>query len=172
MNIYDDNNNDRKRAVAKLPQESGSTPLPASEREWGVKETKKSHTLPQVDTMPDPSGYTTKFGAPTMGMNSMLDVNDMWRYPELEEMSDRITDDIVEDLPQRCDDTISMKEQIRLHGLYGIRGRTDIDLLRRSKVSDQGYIQPLNARESWINYISQDQLHSRDQYLIPINKKK
>jgi len=75
-------------------------------------------------------------------------------------------------IPQ-CNDPVQppsnreMKDYIRNHGLYGIRGNLSCKRLERGTVADKGLLQPLNARNQMIKYLSVDQLRAKDPYLIP-----
>ena len=60
-----------------------------------------------------------------------------------------------------------MKDYIRNHGLYGIHGNLSCKHLQRGTVADKGLLQPLNARNQWIKFLSVDQLHAKDPHLIP-----
>ena len=159
---------DRKRMFAKLPQENGNVPLPAESRAWYPPNSRLTG-LPKPREIPAPSGQTTRFGPVIMGANQYISAEDIWRAPELPTdrgSRENTIDAIVSDLPKGCSNA-QVREHIRNNGLYGIKGNVSCDLLNRSSFSDQGYIQPLNARNSWLSYISEDQLHSRDQWLIP-----
>jgi hypothetical protein len=57
---------------------------------------------------------------------------------------------------------------IRNKGLYGIKGNVACDLLKRSAVADTGFIQPLGARDAFLAYNTYDQLHAKDQFMIPV----
>lgn len=60
-----------------------------------------------------------------------------------------------------------MKDYIRNHGLYGIHGNLSCKHLQRGTVADKGLLQPLNARNQWVKFLSVDQLHAKDPHLIP-----
>jgi hypothetical protein len=60
-----------------------------------------------------------------------------------------------------------MKDYIRNHGLYGVRGNLSCKHLQRGTVADKGLLQPLNARNQWVKFLSVDQLHAKDPHLIP-----
>lgn len=60
-----------------------------------------------------------------------------------------------------------MRDHIRNHGLYGIHGNLSCKRLQRGTVGDKGMLQPLNARNQMIKFLSVDQLHAKDPHLIP-----
>jgi hypothetical protein len=62
-----------------------------------------------------------------------------------------------------------MRDHIRNHGLYGIHGNLSCKRLQRGTVGDKGMLQPLNARNQMIKFLSVDQLHAKDPHLIPRN---
>lgn len=61
----------------------------------------------------------------------------------------------------------NMRDHIRNHGLYGVRGNLSCKRLQRSTVADKGMLQPLNARNQMIKFLAVDQLHAKDPTLIP-----
>ena len=73
---------------------------------------------------------------------------------------------VVSDLPECREE--SPKDVIRNKGLYGIKGNVACDLLKRSAVADTGFIQPLGARDAFLAYNTYDQLHAKDQFMIPV----
>lgn len=96
----------------------------------------------------------------------------VWRLPEYpvdQPSREETIAAVVSDLPTCCQQT--PKEIIRNQGLYGIKGNLSCDLLKRSAVSDHGFLEPLAARNAFLAYNSYDQLHAKDQFLIPVNKK-
>lgn len=60
-----------------------------------------------------------------------------------------------------------MKDHIRNHGMYGIHGNLSCKLAQRSAVADAGFLQPLNARNQMVKFLSAEQLHAKDPHLIP-----
>lgn len=76
---------------------------------------------------------------------------------------------VVSGLPDCCQQQTPM-DAIRNQGLYGIKGNLSCDKLKRSAVADFGFVEPLGARNAYLAYDSYDQLHSKDQYLIAVNK--
>lgn len=138
---------------------------------------------PKVDNMTDNiascgNGYRVVPNMPPMpGMAQLFGRGGVpgeavWRLPEypVEQASREETiAAVVSDLPTCCQQT--PKEVIRNQGLYGIKGNLSCDLLKRSAVSDRGFLEPLGARNAFLAYNSYDQLHAKDQYLIPVNKK-
>lgn len=138
---------------------------------------------PKIDYMNDNiascgNGYKVVPNMPPMpGMAQLLGRHgvpgkSVWRLPEypVEQASREETiAAVVSDLPTCCQQT--PKEVIRNQGLYGIKGNLSCDLLKRSAVSDHGFLEPLGARNAFLAYNSYDQLHAKDQYLIPVNKK-
>ena len=59
-----------------------------------------------------------------------------------------------------------MKDHIRDNGLYGVHGNLSCKRLQRGTVEDSGLLQPLNARNQLLKYLSVDQQHAKDPYLI------
>lgn len=95
----------------------------------------------------------------------------VWRLPEYpvdQPSREESISAVVSDLPTCCQQT--PKEILRNQGLYGIKGNLSCDLLKRSAVSDHGFLEPLAARNAFLAYNSYDQLHAKDQYMIPVNK--
>lgn len=95
--------------------------------------------------------------------------NGAWRLPEWpadQPSREGTIAAVVSDLPECAEQT--PRDIIRNKGLYGIKGNTSCDLLKRSAVADAGFIQPLGARNAFLAYDSYDQLHAKDQFLIPI----
>lgn len=118
-----------------------------------------------VPNMPPMPGMAQLFGRGSVPGEAV------WRLPEypVEQASREETiAAVVSDLPTCCQQT--PKEVIRNQGLYGIKGNLSCDLLKRSAVSDAGFLEPLGARNAFLAYNSYDQLHAKDQYLIPVNK--
>jgi hypothetical protein len=96
----------------------------------------------------------------------------MWRLPEWpvnQPSREESIAAVVPDLPT-CSSNQASKNAIRNQGLYGIKGNVSCDLLKRSAVADAGFLQPLGARNAFLAYNTYDQLHSKDQYMIPENK--
>jgi hypothetical protein len=96
----------------------------------------------------------------------------IWRLPEypVEQSSREETiAAVVSGLPECCQQT--PQQVIRNQGLYGVKGNLSCDLLKRSAVADRGFLEPLGARNAFLAYNSYDQLHSKDPWLIPVNKK-
>lgn len=96
----------------------------------------------------------------------------VWRlpeYPVAQSSREETIAAVVSDLPTCCQQT--PKEVLRNQGLYGIKGNLSCDLLKRSAVSDHGFLEPLAARNAFLAYNSYDQLHAKDPFLIPVNKK-
>jgi hypothetical protein len=96
----------------------------------------------------------------------------VWRLPEYpvdQPSREETIAAVVSDLPTCSQQT--PKDIIRNQGLYGIKGNLSCDLLKRSTVSDHGFLEPLAARNAFLAYNSYDQLHAKDQFLIPVNKK-
>ena len=60
-----------------------------------------------------------------------------------------------------------MRDHIRNNGLYGIHGDLSCKLLQRGTVADTGMLQPLNARNQMLKFLSVEQLHAKDPHLIP-----
>jgi hypothetical protein len=95
----------------------------------------------------------------------------IWRLPEypVEQSSREETiAAVVSGLPECCQQT--PQQVIRNQGLYGVKGNLSCDLLKRSAVADRGFLEPLGARNAFLAYNSYDQLHSKDPWLIPVNK--
>ena len=95
----------------------------------------------------------------------------IWRLPEWpadQPSREESIAAVVSDLPT-CAQT-SPKDMIRNQGLYGIKGNVSCDLLKRSAVADTGFLQPLGARNAFLAYNSYDELHAKDQFLIPTIK--
>lgn len=95
----------------------------------------------------------------------------IWRLPE--NVVDQCSREesiaaVVSGLPTCCQQT--PMEAIRNQGLYGVKGNLSCDKLKRSAVADYNLLEPLGARNAFLAYNSYDQLHAKDQYLIPINK--
>jgi hypothetical protein len=132
---------------------------------------------PKYDNMRDNiaqcgGGYKLVPNMPPMPGLAQLSGNAVWRLPEypVEQSSREETiAAVVSDLPTCCQTT--PKDMIRNQGLYGIKGNLSCDLLKRSAVSDHGFLEPLAARNAFLAFNSYDQLHAKDQYLIPVNKK-
>jgi len=59
-----------------------------------------------------------------------------------------------------------IKDHIRNHGMYGIHGNLSCKLAQRSAVADSGLLQPLNARNQMVKFLSAEQLHAKDPHLI------
>jgi hypothetical protein len=96
----------------------------------------------------------------------------IWRLPEypVEQSSREETiAAVVSGLPECCQQT--PQQVIRNQGLYGVKGNLSCDLLKRSAVADRGFLEPLGARNAFLAYNAYDQLHSKDPWLIPVNKK-
>lgn len=118
------------------------------------------------------SGYKIVPNMPPMPGMAQLTGEGMWRlpeYPVAQDSREGTIAAVVTDLPTCCNTT--PKEVLRNQGLYGIKGNLSCDLLKRSAVSDHGFLEPLGARNAFLAYNSYDQLHAKDQYLIPVNKK-
>jgi hypothetical protein len=64
-----------------------------------------------------------------------------------------------------------MRDHIRNNGMYGIQGNLSCKLLQRGTVADKGMLQPLNARNQMLKFLSVDQKHAKDSHLIPRNPK-
>lgn len=95
--------------------------------------------------------------------------NGVWRLPEWpadQPSREGTIAAVVSDLPECAEQT--PRDIIRNKGLYGIKGNTSCDLLKRTAVADAGFIQPIGARNAFLAYDSYDQLHAKDQFLIPI----
>jgi hypothetical protein len=95
--------------------------------------------------------------------------NGVWRVPEWpadQPSREGTIAAVVSDLPECAEQT--PRDIIRNKGLYGIKGNTSCDLLKRSAVADTGFIQPIGARNAFLAYDSYDQLHAKDQFLVPI----
>jgi len=95
--------------------------------------------------------------------------NGVWRLPEWpadQPSREGTIAAVVSDLPECAEQT--PRDIIRTKGLYGIKGNTSCDLLKRTAVADTGFIQPIGARNAFLAYDSYDQLHAKDQFLIPI----
>lgn len=60
-----------------------------------------------------------------------------------------------------------MRDHIRNNGLYGIHGNLSCKRLQRGAVGDKGMLQPLNARNQLVKFLSVDQKHAKDPNLIP-----
>ena len=93
----------------------------------------------------------------------------MWRLPEWpadQPSREETIAAVVSDLPECREE--NPRDVIRNKGLYGIKGNVSCDLLKRSAVADTGFIQPLGARNAFLAYNSYDQLHAKDQYMIPV----
>jgi hypothetical protein len=60
-----------------------------------------------------------------------------------------------------------MKDHIRDNGLYGVHGNLSCKRLQRGTVADSGMLQPLNARNQLLKFLSVDQQHAKDPHLIP-----
>jgi hypothetical protein len=160
-------------------QDSGSVPLSASveketDESWERRRQQVRLHNQQALLPPgscggvQPSGPTTIRGMPPMPGVMQYPGESIWRLPEypVEQPSREGTiANIVPGLPTTCQTT--PMQEIRNNGLYGIRGNLSCDHLKRSAVSDFGFLQPLGARDAWIAYNSYDQLHAKDQYLIP-----
>jgi hypothetical protein len=109
---------------------------------------------------------------PPMPGLAQLPGDAVWRLPEYpvdQPSREETIAAVVSDLPTCCQQT--PKDIIRNQGLYGIKGNLSCDLLKRSAVSDRGFLEPLAARNAFLAYNSYDQLHAKDQFMIPLNKK-
>jgi hypothetical protein len=156
----------------RMTQDSASVPLPVdSEPSRRRQQAVRSDTPPlplATCGRVEPSGPTTVRNMPPMPGVAQYPGESIWRLPEypVEEPSRAGTiANVVPGLPEVCQTT--PMQIIRNNGLYGIRGNLSADLLKRSAVADFGFLQPLGARDAWIAYNSYDQLHAKDQYLIP-----
>jgi hypothetical protein len=119
-----------------------------------------------VPDMPPMPGMAQLLHEPTLSGEAV------WRlpeYPVAQASREETIAAVVTDLPSCCQQT--PKDTIRNQGLYGIKGNLSCDLLKRSAVSDRGFLEPLAARNAFLAYNSYDQLHAKDPYLIPVNKK-
>ncbi len=90
------------------------------------------------------------------------------RLPEYPGMTDDRAESIasiVPGLPNCCEG--NPKDVIRNQGLYGIKGNLSCDKLKRNAVQDSRFIEPIRARNSWAAYNSYDQLHAKDQFMVP-----
>lgn len=113
-------------------------------------------TLPNLPPFPGVAQYTG---------------DSVWRLPEWpadQPSREGTIAAVVSDLPTCCND--NPRDVIRNQGLYGIKGNTACDLLKRSAVADSGFLQPLGARNAFLAYNSYDQLHAKDPFMIPIQK--
>lgn len=95
----------------------------------------------------------------------------IWRLPE--NVVDQCSREesiaaVVSGLPECCQQT--PMQAIRNQGLYGVKGNLSCDKLKRSAVADYNLLEPLGARNAFLAYNSYDQLHAKDQFMIPINK--
>lgn len=64
-----------------------------------------------------------------------------------------------------------MRDHIRNNGLYGVHGNQSCRKMQRSSVADKGLLQPLGARTQLLQFLAVDQLHAKDTYLIPREKR-
>ncbi len=90
------------------------------------------------------------------------------RLPEYPGMTDDRAESIasiVPGLPNCCEG--NPKDIIRNQGLYGIKGNLSCEKLKRNAVQDTRFIEPIRARNSWAAYNSYDQLHAKDQFMVP-----
>lgn len=118
------------------------------------------------------NGFKIVPNMPPMPGLAQLPGEAVWRLPEYpvdQPSREETIAAVVSDLPSCCQQT--PKDIIRNQGLYGIKGNLSCDLLKRSAVSDCGFLEPLAARNAFLAYNSYDQLHAKDQYMIPVNKK-
>lgn len=60
-----------------------------------------------------------------------------------------------------------IRDYIRNNGLYGVHGDVNCRKMQRASVADKGLLQPLNARNQLLHFLSVDQLHAKDSTLIP-----
>jgi len=131
----------------------------------------------QFDSMrgnvpPCGNGFKIVPNMPPMPGLAQLPGEAVWRLPEYpvdQPSREETIAAVVSDLPTCCQQT--PKDIIRNQGLYGIKGNLSCDLLKRSAVSDRGFLEPLAARNAFLAYNSYDQLHAKDQFMIPLNKK-
>lgn len=132
---------------------------------------------PRVDAMRDNApacgaAYKIVPNLPPMPGMVQYGAESVWRLPEypVEQPSrEESIAAVVPGLPTCCQST--PKEVIRNQGLYGIRGNLSCAKLQRSAVADRGFLEPLHARNSFLAYEAYDQLHAKDQWLIPVIKK-
>jgi len=92
----------------------------------------------------------------------------IWRMPEYPVIGNDRSDSIaavVPGLPECCQ--LTPKEVIRNQGLYGIKGNLSCEKLKRNSVQNARFVEPVGARYAWAAYNSYDQLHAKDQYMIP-----
>lgn len=118
------------------------------------------------------NGFKIVPNMPPMPGLAQLPGEAVWRLPEYpvdQPSREETIAAVVSDLPTCCQQT--PKDMIRNQGLYGIKGNLSCDLLKRSAVSDRGFLEPLAARNAFLAYNSYDQLHAKDQFMIPLNKK-
>ena len=124
-------------------------------------------TVPPLPPMPGlalPPGYKQQQQQQPNGES-------VWRVPEA--AVDQCSREgsiaaVVSGLPECCQQT--PMEVIRNQGLYGVKGNLSCDKLKRSTVADFGFIEPLGARNAFLAYNAYDQLHAKDQFMIPVNK--
>lgn len=95
----------------------------------------------------------------------------IWRLPE--NVVDQCSREesiaaVVSGLPTCCQQT--PMQAIRNQGLYGVKGNLSCDKLKRSAVADFNLLEPLGSRNAFLAYNSYDQLHAKDQFMIPIHK--
>lgn len=132
------------------PQESSATPLPPQEVPPALRPTPETHDKQRPRQQQQYPGQA------------------VWTLPEypveMPSREDTIAN-VVSGLPECCQTT--PMQTIRNNGLYGIRGNVSCDLLKRSAISDYGFVQPIGARDAWIAYNTYDQLHAKDQFLVP-----
>ena len=130
---------------------------------------------PRVDLMRDNAPahpYKIVPNLPPMPGMVQYSADSLWRLPEYpvdQPSREESIASVVPGLPTCCQST--PKEVIRNQGLYGIRGNLSCAKLQRSAVADRGFLEPLHARNSFLAYESYDQLHAKDQWLIPVIKK-
>ena len=62
------------------------------------------------------------------------------------------------------DDTT--REQIKLNGLYGIKGDFRDDTANRKTTMDEGFVEPLQARMEFAKFLTYDASHKKDQFLV------
>lgn len=127
---------------------------------------------PPVDLMLDNAPahpYKIVPNLPPMPGMVQYNAESLWRLPEYPVDQPSRAESIaavVPGLPTCCQST--PKEVIRNQGLYGIRGNLSCAKLQRSAVADRGFLEPLHARNSFLAYEAYDQLHAKDQWLIPV----
>jgi hypothetical protein len=132
---------------------------------------------PRVDAMRDNApacgaAYKIVPNLPPMPGMVQYSAESVWRLPEYpvdQPSREESIAAVVPGLPTCCQST--PKEVIRNQGLYGIRGNLSCAKMQRSAVADRGFLEPLHARNSFLAYEAYDQLHAKDQWLIPVIKK-